>query len=290
MLNNSKAFITFFIWVILALSFHHYISNSILNFCFENSTSSKQTITSQKQILAITHNENDTIFSFQNSFNIIKNTDSIYYTKNEGNLVDSIKTYLQTHYDKKLLITGLFSSVEKPKNLGLKRATLLKNQLQNSHIDSKRIEIDQLEETTLFTKKNSVTNGLALKFINRKKEVIDSIEQAITHKILHINFTENNKIIDSILLLNYLPYLKRYCKKYPNKSIEITGHTDNIGYFQNNLIKGLNWANETREFLLKKGFNSIQITTNSKGESKPIATKYTEEGKAKNRRIEIKIK
>ena len=78
--------------------------------------------------------------------------------------------------------------------------------------------------------------------------------------------------------------------KYPTKKVYIEGHTDNLGYYQNNLIVGLQRANILKNYFISKGIESTKIITSSKGESEPIATKGTIEGRAINRRIKVTLK
>ncbi|MBI9041126.1 OmpA family protein [Lutibacter sp.] len=290
MLNNSKALITFVIWSIIALTFHYFISNKIFHNCFSETENTKVNSTEiNRPLFVITDFKNNSLFTFNETITIIKNKDSVLFSSNKNTVLDSVKNYLLNNYDKNCSITGYFSSEENSANLGFKRADYFKNLLISNNVDSARIETNQFAKQHLFTQNNKALNGVKLQFKTRNPHLIDSIEQTIANKILHIIFTDENTIIDSIQLNTYLPLLKKYCKKQVPSEISITGHTDNDGYFQNNIVKGLNWANATRDYFIKKGLKSINITTTSKGEAEPIANKYTEEGKAKNRRIEIKI-
>ena len=83
--------------------------------------------------------------------------------------------------------------------------------------------------------------------------------------------------------------LNNYVKKYPQKEIIITGHTDNNGYYQDNLVKGLAQANTIKEYFIVNGINTTKISTNSKGESEPIDNNTSEEGKKHNRRVDFKF-
>jgi|GEM_PF-466937 len=69
--------------------------------------------------------------------------------------------------------------------------------------------------------------------------------------------------------------------------VTITGHTDNIGQEDSNFKLGLNRAQNVSKMLQQKGVNVSRITTQSKGESTPIASNDSDAGRAKNRRIEI---
>ena len=78
-------------------------------------------------------------------------------------------------------------------------------------------------------------------------------------------------------------------KKYPNMVIEVSGHTDNVGSYENNLKLSEKRALSVKEFLVKNGIASDRIKTVGYGPKKPIASNSTKKGRALNRRIEIKI-
>ena len=71
--------------------------------------------------------------------------------------------------------------------------------------------------------------------------------------------------------------------------LELAGHTDNKGSEATNLAMSKGRVEEVRKYLVSKGVPVERITTFAYGESKPIATNDTEEGRAKNRRVEMKI-
>jgi outer membrane protein OmpA-like peptidoglycan-associated protein len=71
--------------------------------------------------------------------------------------------------------------------------------------------------------------------------------------------------------------------------IVISGHTDNTGDETKNLELSQNRAKAVANFLINKGLNENNIkSTTGFGSSKPISTNSTNEGKSKNRRVEIK--
>lgn len=76
-------------------------------------------------------------------------------------------------------------------------------------------------------------------------------------------------------------------KERPNANIIVEGHTDNEGTNESNLILSKSRAKAVADYLTGKGIESTRITTVGKGASSPVTTNDTEEGRAKNRRIEI---
>ncbi len=75
---------------------------------------------------------------------------------------------------------------------------------------------------------------------------------------------------------------------YPDISVEIAGYTDNVGSESNNQKLSERRANSVRDWLVRQGVNPDRITAVGYGESNPIASNATPEGKQKNRRIEFK--
>ncbi len=75
---------------------------------------------------------------------------------------------------------------------------------------------------------------------------------------------------------------------YPDISVEISGHTDNVGSDASNQKLSERRANAVKDWLVREGINPDRITAVGYGESQPTATNDTPEGRQKNRRIEFK--
>ena len=75
--------------------------------------------------------------------------------------------------------------------------------------------------------------------------------------------------------------------KHPEIRIRIIGHTDNVGTerFNQKLSEGR--ANSVRDYLIEMGIEPERIEAEGKGETQPITTNETEEGRAQNRRVEF---
>ena len=82
--------------------------------------------------------------------------------------------------------------------------------------------------------------------------------------------------------------------KFEGYTIEIIGHTDNVPMYSD-AFKDNNWLSSARalntaEFLIEnKKLDPARLKYSGRGEYEPIASNDTPEGRAKNRRIEIKI-
>jgi len=71
--------------------------------------------------------------------------------------------------------------------------------------------------------------------------------------------------------------------------IEISGHTDNVGKPADNLSLSNNRAKAVVNYLIGKKIAPQRLTAKGYGETKPVADNKTEEGKAKNRRTELRV-
>lgn len=77
---------------------------------------------------------------------------------------------------------------------------------------------------------------------------------------------------------------------YPNLKVEVSGHTDWIGTDGYNQGLSERRANSAKNYLVRKGVDSGRIATFAYGESKPVATNETDEGRQLNRRAEIETR
>jgi OOP family OmpA-OmpF porin len=69
-----------------------------------------------------------------------------------------------------------------------------------------------------------------------------------------------------------------------------TGHTDSIGTEAYNQKLSERRANAVKSYLVSKGVPASKITTLGKGETQPVATNKTKEGRANNRRVDVEFK
>ncbi|MGB3174338.1 MAG: OmpA family protein, partial [Saprospiraceae bacterium] len=86
-----------------------------------------------------------------------------------------------------------------------------------------------------------------------------------------------------------LDQLFLFLQSNPDLSVAIYGHTDNAGDKLNNQLLSENRARAVYNYLVNKGLPADRLSIKGFGDSSPIATNDTEEGKAMNRRVEIKL-
>ena len=86
-----------------------------------------------------------------------------------------------------------------------------------------------------------------------------------------------------------LDKLVAYLSSNQNLKIEIGGHTDNQGNDDYNMNLSLQRAKSVYNYLISKGISADRMSYKGYGETKPIATNDTEEGRQLNRRTEFKV-
>ncbi|MEP7232787.1 MAG: OmpA family protein [Ginsengibacter sp.] len=81
----------------------------------------------------------------------------------------------------------------------------------------------------------------------------------------------------------------RLLNENPNLKIQISGYTDNVGKPADNLKLSTGRAVAVVNYLLNKRVNNERLTFKGYGEANPIAENSTEEGRARNRRTELRV-
>jgi len=78
-------------------------------------------------------------------------------------------------------------------------------------------------------------------------------------------------------------------KAYPNAAVELAGYTDNTGDPQANNKLSLDRANSVRDQLLAAGIDTTRLTAVGYGRDRPVTSNDTDEGRARNRRLELVV-
>ncbi|MEW6430942.1 MAG: OmpA family protein [Myxococcota bacterium] len=73
----------------------------------------------------------------------------------------------------------------------------------------------------------------------------------------------------------------------PSLTLSVEGHTDNVGKPKANLDLSQKRAASVKKYLVGKGVDAKRLTTKGWGDTKPVADNRTEDGRAKNRRVEL---
>ncbi|MCO6499595.1 MAG: OmpA family protein [Vicingus serpentipes] len=140
----------------------------------------------------------------------------------------------------------------------------------------------------------SITENLDLSNLKEYQEIernlyLAPIEKEQTIRLNNIFF----ELGKATLKEESYPELKRLIKLLNDNlgiSIELSGHTDNIGSDDDNLTLSQNRADAVVSYLTENGIKSNRLTAKGYGETMPVATNDTEEGRQLNRRVSFTVK
>jgi OOP family OmpA-OmpF porin len=208
-------------------------------------------------------------------------------------LLDSLASFLKANPEREVQLTGLFAKDERNnsenQNLGLGRADFVRGQLISRNIEAGRIitsyeSLDKME----FDATDSVNGGIRIQLLDRKIEEKEQVKLLAESRDVYFEWN-SARLIMTDDHRQFITRTLQYLKQNPGKTLTLTGHTDNSGKDAYNLKLGLSRAKTVMQYFIEFGADPRQIRTDSKGEAFPIASNETEEGREKNRRVEIRI-
>lgn len=127
----------------------------------------------------------------------------------------------------------------------------------------------------------SVRNGLRVAV--REQALVD---QALAQRIVEFEAgsavlrPEGLKILDEMALA---------LSQLQGKRIEVIGHTDALGHRPGNISLSLARAQAVKAYLVGRGLPSERLQTSGMGPDQPVASNDTDDGRARNRRIEFRV-
>jgi len=78
-----------------------------------------------------------------------------------------------------------------------------------------------------------------------------------------------------------------YLRDFPEVSVTLAGHTCWLGAEAHNQTLSENRAQAVADYLISQGIEADRLVVEAYGESRPIATNETDEGRQRNRRVEV---
>ncbi len=159
------------------------------------------------------------------------------------------------------------------------------------------IAADEGEDVMMMAKKNGY--AFTSQYINSGEDVVgkpmrtepmafEPIKTGETYQINNINFdTDSYALNDQVV--NILNEFIVFLEDNPSLKIAIHGHTDNVGDPSSNQKLSANRAKAVNNYLVLEGISPGRLSFKGFGESSPIASNQTAEGRAKNRRTEFVI-
>lgn len=137
---------------------------------------------------------------------------------------------------------------------------------------------DHFTFTGLHSRKDPLLRDIPLeRFIVGSSVVLHNIFfETDSHELLPASRAELNKV-------------SQFLKLNPSIEVEIGGHTDNTGSVEHNQKLSEQRAKRVVDYLVEKGIDAEKLKPAGYGHRKPVAENSTEEGRAQNRRTELKI-
>jgi len=104
-------------------------------------------------------------------------------------------------------------------------------------------------------------------------------------KTFYYPTSESAKPTDDIL--DYLYSASYHLKDNPSVRINIVGHSDNSGSYDEDVNRAIKRAEKCYFYLVELGIDKFRIMFSGLGNMRPVSQENTEEARAKNRRVEI---
>ena len=157
-------------------------------------------------------------------------------------------------------------------------------------------EVIKISEYLKELEKQDSLNNVVEEVIEDTVTVTEVVEEIDTTVVTPVKAGPS---FDNIVLFNVnsskigdvnLDGLVKELEENRDAKVLLVGHTDNTGSDNLNLNLSIQRATAVKNYLKGKGVQAARITVKGEGEASPVADNETEEGRAKNRRVEISLK
>lgn len=105
----------------------------------------------------------------------------------------------------------------------------------------------------------------------------------------NINFEFDSAVIDTIASGPELDSLASFMTENPRIMIEISGYTDNTGDSAHNKTLSMERAEAVKNAMIERGIEGYRMVATGYGESRPLVPNISEQNKAINRRVEVRV-
>jgi outer membrane protein OmpA-like peptidoglycan-associated protein len=112
------------------------------------------------------------------------------------------------------------------------------------------------------------------------------VKKKIVLRSVHFDFNKSNIRPDAVPVLDEAVNV---LKDESTVGVIVAGHTDSVGSDAYNMKLSHRRADSVRDYLVKHGIPAKRIRTEGFGESKPVASNDTADGRAQNRRVELNL-
>ncbi len=222
----------------------------------------------------------------------------ISYT-NVNDAITTAANYLKNNTNRALTITGLYDTLETNPhnllpNLGLARADDVKSWLESQQVSSTQININSKIVDRACYKGDTLRRGVEFAFGEAKSDDarLAAIKDRLFGKPIMLYFNTGSDV-PNITAQHRQDFadLFYYLDQVPGASLDVDGHTDNVGGLNANVTLSQNRADDVRNYITTNGgVPTARMNTNGFGPNSPIAPNDTPANKALNRRVEVTLK
>ena len=178
-------------------------------------------------------------------------------------------------------------------------STLYNNMGLNTEGEATEEVNDAYEEVEKEGLEESEKMATSIESSLESSNIANQVEVTVTSKYVMLNLNggilfnsgEAELTSDALSLLDKV---SEAIKPYDDNTITIEGHTDNVpistAKYPNNMMLSLYRAYSVYDYFVHtKDFSEATMTSSGRGEAVPVASNATAEGRAQNRRVEIRI-
>ena len=213
--------------------------------------------------------------------------------------LDKTAAYLKANPNRSMMVTGLYKEEETNgsvfPNLGLARANEIKKALASLGVPAQQL----LTGSKLLGANMSLKDGVLLDGANFSfTETTDDLAERLAAIKARLNANpvtiyfktgEQNVNLTAAQRTDFSD-LVFYLDNVSNSNLEVGGHTDNKGDLAMNTRLSRKRAEFVQNYLTNNGLDAKRLSAQGYGPNTPIADNATAAGRAKNRRVEVRLK
>lgn len=208
-------------------------------------------------------------------------------------------SYLKANPDRSMVITGLYKEGEENEsvfpNLGIARANSVKKVLSDLGVPAQQLipEASLLGAGVDF-KDGVLFNGASFSFrttSNDLAERLAAIKARLDANPVTIYFPSGKQVVNlTAAQRTDFSDLAFYLDNVSASNLEVGGHTDDRGDLAGNTRLSRKRAEFVQKYLTDNGLDASRFSAQGYGPGSPVADNSTSAGRAKNRRVEIRLK
>ena len=189
-----------------------------------------------------------------------------------------------SYANEKLTVEGVVDNIDYKNDI----SALLENSSINSqnNIEVVNAGPSAEEKAKLEAEAKAAEEKDKLEAEGQAKAAEEKIKAIITHE--NINFKVNKAILTPASITT-VEHISAILSKYPTINVEISGHTDNTGNADYNLVLSQKRVDSVKAKLIELKIDNNRLKAIGYGANQPLVSNDTKENRHKNRRVEFKV-